>query len=62
MDTLSVPATALTAYTEQDRELDLRWWAAANYLTVAQIYLKANVYLEGTYSEVYPQISQDSTD
>lgn len=118
MDTLSVPVTALAGYTEQDRELDLRWWAAANYLTVAQIYLKANplvrdvlmpsdikprllghwgtspglsmiytllnrlirdtdadfiyvtgpghggpallanVYLEGTYSEVYPEISQ----
>jgi xylulose-5-phosphate/fructose-6-phosphate phosphoketolase len=118
MDTLSVPVTALSAYTEHDRELDLRWWAAANYLTVAQIYLKANplardalmpsdikprllghwgtspglsmiytllnrlirdtdadfiyvtgpghggpallanVYLEGTYSEVYPQIPQ----
>ena len=25
-----------------DHELDLRWWAAANYLTVAQIYLRAN--------------------
>jgi xylulose-5-phosphate/fructose-6-phosphate phosphoketolase len=40
MDTMSVPATA--AYTDRDRELDLRWWAAANYLTVAQIYLKSN--------------------
>src|SRR5689334_3819508 len=29
-------------YTQQERELDLRWWAAANYLTVAQIYLQAN--------------------
>jgi xylulose-5-phosphate/fructose-6-phosphate phosphoketolase len=40
MDTLSEPVTA--TYTEHDRDLDLRWWAAANYLTVAQIYLKAN--------------------
>jgi hypothetical protein len=22
---------------DRDRELDLRWWAAANYLTVAQM-------------------------
>jgi xylulose-5-phosphate/fructose-6-phosphate phosphoketolase len=117
MGTLSELATATSTYTERDRELDLRWWAAANYLTVAQIYLKANplvrdalmpsdikprllghwgtspglsmiytllnrlirdtgaefiyvtgpghggpallanVYLEGTYSEVYPEIS-----
>lgn len=26
----------------EDLELDLRWWDAANYLTVAQIYLKSN--------------------
>ncbi|MCW2523027.1 MAG: putative phosphoketolase [Frankiales bacterium] len=109
-----------TTYTEADCELDLRWWAAANYLTVAQIYLQsnpllqapltrddikprllghwgtspglsmiyvllnrlirttdadciyvagpghggpailANTYLEGTYSEIYPQISADA--
>ncbi len=30
------------AYAEDARALDLRWWAAANYLTVAQIYLQAN--------------------
>ncbi len=42
MDTLSELVTAPSTYTERDRELDLRWWAAANYLTVAQIYLKAN--------------------
>ncbi|GIF18820.1 xylulose-5-phosphate/fructose-6-phosphate phosphoketolase [Actinoplanes tereljensis] len=118
MDTLSEPVTATPTYADRDRDLDLRWWAAANYLTVAQIYLKANplvrdalmpgdikprllghwgtspglsmiytllnrlirdtgadyiyvtgpghggpallanVYLEGTYSEVYPDISQ----
>ncbi len=106
-------------YTADDRDLDLRWWAAANFLTVAQIYLQANPllreplqvahikprllghwgtspalsmiyavlnrlirdtgqdcvyitgpghggpalvacgYLEGTYSEVYPQVSAD---
>ena len=107
------------AYADAERAADLRWWAAANYLTVAQIYLKANpllreplrpddikprllghwgtspglsmiytllnrlirdtgqdciyvtgpghggpalvanAYLEGTYSEIYPQVSRD---
>ena len=42
MDTLAEPATAASTYAEHDRNLDLRWWAAANYLTVAQIYLKSN--------------------
>jgi xylulose-5-phosphate/fructose-6-phosphate phosphoketolase len=106
-------------YTADDLALDQRWWAAANYLTVAQIYLKenpllrrtltaddikprllghwgtspglsmiyvllnrlirdtgvdciyvtgpghggpalvANTYLEGTYSEIYPEVSAD---
>jgi xylulose-5-phosphate/fructose-6-phosphate phosphoketolase len=27
-------------YPERELELDLRWWSAANYLTVAQIYLQ----------------------
>jgi xylulose-5-phosphate/fructose-6-phosphate phosphoketolase len=118
MDTVSEVVTTPPAYTEHDLDLDLRWWAAANFLTVAQIYLKsnplvraeltvddikprllghwgtspglsmiytllnrlirntgadciyvtgpghggpallANVYLEGTYSEVYPHIAQ----
>ncbi|HEU5268339.1 MAG TPA: phosphoketolase family protein [Jatrophihabitans sp.] len=112
--------TRTEPYTEQELQLDLRWWAAANYLTAAQIYLMANpllrtpltpadikprllghwgtspglslvytmlnrlikdtgvdciyvtgpghggpalianAYLEGTYSEIYPLISQDS--
>jgi len=30
------------AYHDRERELDLLWWAAANYLTVAQIYLQSN--------------------
>jgi xylulose-5-phosphate/fructose-6-phosphate phosphoketolase len=107
-------------YPDDQTKLDLRWWAAANYLTVAQIYLLdnpllrdrlrsdhikprllghwgtspalsliyvalnrlirttgqdciyvtgpghggpalvANAYLEGTYSEVYPLVSQDA--
>ena len=29
-----------TYYSAEDLELDLRWWAAANYLTAAQIYLR----------------------
>ncbi|MEU2006343.1 phosphoketolase family protein [Rhodococcus sp. NPDC019627] len=32
-------------YPERELELDLRWWSAANYLTVAQIYLQDNVLL-----------------
>ncbi|REE76707.1 xylulose-5-phosphate/fructose-6-phosphate phosphoketolase [Rhodococcus wratislaviensis] len=32
-------------YSDSDLELDLRWWAAANYLTVAQIYLQDNTLL-----------------
>jgi xylulose-5-phosphate/fructose-6-phosphate phosphoketolase len=36
-------ATAGTdAYSDDDLDLDLRWWAAANLLTAAQIYLRAN--------------------
>ncbi len=31
-----------TGYASDDLELDLRWWAAANYLTVGQIYLRDN--------------------
>lgn len=109
-----------TTYSPDDLDADLRYWAAANYLTVAQIYLQdnvllrqpltvehikprllghwgtspglsmiytllnrlicrtgsdwlyvtgpghggpalvANTYLEGTYSEIYPDISLDS--
>jgi xylulose-5-phosphate/fructose-6-phosphate phosphoketolase len=112
--------TELLSYSDAERDLDLRWWAAANYLTVAQIYLRDNpllrsplevanikprllghwgtspalsmiyvalnrlisrtdadciyvtgpghggpalvacAYLEGTYSEVYPHITQDT--
>ena len=111
--------TRLARYTDADLDLDLRWWAAANFLTVGQIYLQANpllreplrsehikprllghwgtspglsmiytllnrliratdtdwiyvtgpghggpalvanCYLEGTYSEVYPQVGPD---
>jgi xylulose-5-phosphate/fructose-6-phosphate phosphoketolase len=34
--------TSLARYTDADLDLDLRWWAAANFLTVGQIYLQAN--------------------
>ncbi|MCB0880869.1 MAG: phosphoketolase family protein [Thermoleophilia bacterium] len=30
------------AYGDHDRDADLRWWAACNYLTVGQIYLQDN--------------------
>ncbi|MFZ2177470.1 MAG: phosphoketolase family protein [Rhodococcus sp. (in: high G+C Gram-positive bacteria)] len=32
-------------YSVSELDLDLRWWAAANYLTVAQIYLQDNTLL-----------------
>ncbi|MCF8610521.1 phosphoketolase family protein [Gordonia sp. HY285] len=36
---------ARTTYSAADLDADLRWWDAANYLTVAQIYLQENVLL-----------------
>ena len=39
------PAQPSTHYPVHDLELDLRWWAAANYLTVGQIYLRDNALL-----------------
>ena len=117
---MSVMTTDLSTYSQEDLELDLRWWAAANYVTVGQIYLRDNpllrepltldhikprllghwgtspglsmlyvlinrlinrtgsdwlyvtgpghggpalvgaAYLEGTYSEVYPTITEDT--
>ena len=119
MSQTETPAS-LAAYSDEDLQLDLRWWAAANYLTVGQIYLQGNAllreplamehikprllghwgtspglsmiyallnrlinrtdadwlyvtgpghggpalvaagYLEGTYSEIYPNISSDA--
>jgi xylulose-5-phosphate/fructose-6-phosphate phosphoketolase len=49
---------AAPAYPDHDRDLDLRWWAAANYLTVAQIYLKANPLLREPLSvaDVKPRL------
>ena len=38
-----MPETSFGTYDDDSLALDLRWWAAANYLTVAQIYLQDNV-------------------
>jgi xylulose-5-phosphate/fructose-6-phosphate phosphoketolase len=48
----------MTTYTDADRELDLRWWAAANYLTVAQIYLQSNPLLRDklTVDDIKPRL------
>jgi xylulose-5-phosphate/fructose-6-phosphate phosphoketolase len=35
-------ARTIETYGDQERDQDLRWWHAANYLTVAQIYLQSN--------------------
>ncbi|OZC41536.1 phosphoketolase [Rhodococcus sp. WWJCD1] len=38
-------STTETTYSSGELDVDLRYWAAANYLTVAQIYLQDNVLL-----------------
>ena len=38
--------TSPKTYSPESLDLDLRWWAAANYLTVGQIYLQDNVLLQ----------------
>ena len=38
-------AETLAEYPDEELALDLRWWAAANYLTVGQIYLQDNALL-----------------
>jgi xylulose-5-phosphate/fructose-6-phosphate phosphoketolase len=40
----------IAEYLDPDLHDDLRWWAAANYLTVAQIYLKSNPLLRESLS------------
>jgi xylulose-5-phosphate/fructose-6-phosphate phosphoketolase len=42
MTALEADRTASIAYPAEELALDLRWWAAANYLTAAQIYLRDN--------------------
>jgi xylulose-5-phosphate/fructose-6-phosphate phosphoketolase len=51
-------ATTGPNYTDRDRDLDLGWWAAANYLTVAQIYLKSNPLLRRplTAADIKPRL------
>ncbi|MFL6099420.1 MAG: phosphoketolase [Actinomycetales bacterium] len=48
----------LATYDDRDLAEDLRWWAAANYLTVAQIYLKANPLLRRplTADDIKPRL------
>jgi xylulose-5-phosphate/fructose-6-phosphate phosphoketolase len=38
----ATPKSPAARYSAEDVDLDLRWWAAANYLTVGQIYLRDN--------------------
>jgi xylulose-5-phosphate/fructose-6-phosphate phosphoketolase len=47
-----------TGYAATELQLDLRWWAAANYLTVAQIYLQSNPLLRGplTVDDIKPRL------
>jgi xylulose-5-phosphate/fructose-6-phosphate phosphoketolase len=40
-----MPEHVSVSYAPEDLALDLRWWAAANYLTVGQIYLQGNALL-----------------
>jgi xylulose-5-phosphate/fructose-6-phosphate phosphoketolase len=48
----------MCAYSPDDLELDLRWWAAANYLTIGQIYLRENALLREplTLEHVKPRL------
>jgi xylulose-5-phosphate/fructose-6-phosphate phosphoketolase len=50
--------TAADPYPVEDLELDLRWWAAANYLTVGQIYLQDDALLTRPlrHSDVKPRL------
>jgi xylulose-5-phosphate/fructose-6-phosphate phosphoketolase len=53
-----MPPTTQVRYDAHDLELDLRWWAAANYLTVGQIYLGANALLREplTLAHIKPRL------
>jgi xylulose-5-phosphate/fructose-6-phosphate phosphoketolase len=48
----------MCAYSPDDLDLDLRWWAAANYLTIGQIYLRENPLLREplTLEHVKPRL------
>ena len=45
-------------YPVEELDLDLRWWAAANYLTVGQIYLQDDALLDRplTHADVKPRL------
>ncbi|MEO7069797.1 MAG: phosphoketolase family protein, partial [Nostocoides sp.] len=51
-------ATNPATYSDSDLDLDLRWWAAANYLTVGQIYLQGNALLRDplTLDHIKPRL------
>ena len=51
-----LPRPVADAYPDEQLALDLRWWAAANYLTAAQIYLRDNPLLR----EPLPRASTSS--
>ncbi len=42
---MTTSASTAPRYGGEELELDLRWWAAANYLTIGQIYLQENALL-----------------
>src|SRR5918911_1403086 len=42
MTTVETPRVGAEPYPDAELDLDLRWWATANFLTAAQIYLLAN--------------------
>jgi xylulose-5-phosphate/fructose-6-phosphate phosphoketolase len=60
VSTPPAPSTDVPAdpYPLEDLELDLRWWAAANYLTVGQIYLQDDALLTRPlrHSDVKPRL------
>ena len=59
MDPAAVTLTpAVDPYPVEELELDLRWWAAANYLTVGQIYLADDALLDRplTHADVKPRL------
>jgi xylulose-5-phosphate/fructose-6-phosphate phosphoketolase len=60
VSTTTAPSADMAAdpYPAGDLELDLRWWAAANYLTVGQIYLQDDALLTRPlrHSDVKPRL------
>ncbi|MCU1619060.1 MAG: xpkA, partial [Modestobacter sp.] len=56
VDTARTPT--VDPYPVEELELDLRWWAAANYLTVGQIYLQDDALLDRplTHADVKPRL------